>query len=263
MAKIGLNSFRYSVLTEGSDGTPSYAGAKTPAKAISCNVSITNNEAKLYADDVLAESDTSFQSGTCTIGIDDEDQTTMAEILGHTVSQGIMVRNSNDIAPYVGFGRIIKKMVGGVLKWKVEFLYKVKFAEPTQENATQGENLEFGTSTMEGQIATLADGRWSETKTFSTKTEALAFLEGLLGGSPSVTDYTVTYNVNGGTGTVPAVTVPDGTMIRLNDGSGITPPTNKVFDGWDTTSTSTHADLHDTYTVTSNVTLYAIYVSAE
>lgn len=182
MAKIGLNSFRYSVLTEGSDGTPSYAGAETPAKAISCNVSITNNEAKLYADDVLAESDTSFQSGTCTIGIDDEDQTTMATLLGHTVDTqtGVMVRNSNDTAPYVGFGRIIKKMVSGVIKWKVEFLYKVKFAEPTQENTTQGENLEFGTSTIEGQISTLADGRWSETKTFATKAEALTFLEGLM-----------------------------------------------------------------------------------
>lgn len=182
MAKIGLNSFRYSVLTEASDGTPSYAGAQTPAKAISCNVSITNNEAKLFADDVLAESDTSFQSGTCTIGIDDEDQATMAVLLGHTVDNqsGVMKRNSDDVAPYVGFGRIVKKMVGGVIKYKVEFLYKVKFAEPTQENTTQGENLEFGTSTLEGQITTLANGDWSETKTFNSKAEALTFLEGLM-----------------------------------------------------------------------------------
>jgi len=35
MAKIGLNSFRYSVLTEATDGTPSYDGANTPAKAVS------------------------------------------------------------------------------------------------------------------------------------------------------------------------------------------------------------------------------------
>ena len=55
MAKIGLKNFRYSVLTEASDGTPSYAGAKTPAKAVSCSVSISNNEAELYADDGLAE----------------------------------------------------------------------------------------------------------------------------------------------------------------------------------------------------------------
>lgn len=60
MAKIGLNNFRYAFLTEAQDGTPSYGGALTPAKAISCNVSVNNNDAKLYADDSLAESDTSL-----------------------------------------------------------------------------------------------------------------------------------------------------------------------------------------------------------
>lgn len=181
MAKIGLNSFRYGVLAEANDGTASYDGANTPARAISCTADITNNEAKLFADDVLAESDTSFQSGTVTIGIDDEDQATMATLLGHTVSQsGEMVRNASDTAPYVGFGRIVTKMVNGVYKYKVEFLCKVKFAEPSQENNTKGENLEFGTTTIEGQIATLANGDWSKTKTFDTKADALTYLEGLL-----------------------------------------------------------------------------------
>ena len=182
MAKIGLNSFRYSILTEAQDGTPSYNGAKTPAKAISCSVEISNNEAVLYADDGVAESDTSFQSGSATIGIDDEDQTTMAELLGHTIDEqtGVMTRNANDVAPYVGFGRIIVKMVNNVRKYKVEFLYKVKFAEPSQDDQTKGETLEFTTSEMEGTVATLADGRWSETKTFDTRAEALTFLEGLM-----------------------------------------------------------------------------------
>lgn len=71
MAKIGLNNFRYGLLTENPDGTASYGGAHKPAKAASCSVSITSNSATLYADDVLAESDTSFQSGTVTIGLDD------------------------------------------------------------------------------------------------------------------------------------------------------------------------------------------------
>ena len=111
MAKIGLNNFRYAVLTEASDGTPSYDGAKTPAKAISCSVSITSNSQSLYADDAIAETDTSFQSGTVSIGIDDEDQATLATLLGHTVeSGGNMVRNANDVAPYVGFGRIIQRV---------------------------------------------------------------------------------------------------------------------------------------------------------
>ena len=264
MAKIGLNNFRYGILTEAQDGTPSYGGAKKPAKAISCSVSITNNDVKLYADDALAESDTSFQSGTVTIGIDDEDQATMADLLGHQVDgDGVMVRNANDTAPYVGLGRVVVKMVGGAYRYKVEFLSKVKFGEPSQDDNTKGENVEFATSEIEGTISTLADGEWSQTKTFTEKAEAIAFLEGLLGGADTATTKTVTYDVttNGGTGTVSAVTVPQGTMIRLDNGSGITPPSGKVFAGWDTTSSATTPDLTGSYTVNDNVTLYAIYVT--
>lgn len=181
MAKIGLNNFRYSKLTEAQDGTPSYDGAKKPAKAISCTVDITSNEAKLYADDALAESDTSFNGGTITAGIDDEDTETMAALLGHTVDeQGEMIRNANDTAPYVGWGRIIVKMINNVHKYKVEFLYKVKFSEPNQSDNTKGESLEFATSELSGTVAALANGEWSKTKTFDTHAEALTYLEGLM-----------------------------------------------------------------------------------
>lgn len=180
MAKIGLDNFRYSPLTEAADGTPTYAGAKKPAKAISCNVSITNNDAKLYADNAVAEADTSFASGTVTADIDDEDLATMAELLGHTITSGELVRSSNDVAPYVGWGRIITKMIGGVLKYKVEFLYKVKFSEPSQEDQTRGENVDFATSELEGIVATLANGKWSVAEVFDTHAEALTYLEGLM-----------------------------------------------------------------------------------
>lgn len=181
MAKIGLNSFRYSVLaSEANDGTPTYSGAETPAKAISCNVSISNNDVKLYADDAVAESDTSFQSGTVEIGIDDEDLETMATLLGHTYSEGEMKRSSLDVAPYVGLGRIVVKMVGGVYKYKVEFIYKVKFSEPSEENSTKGESIEFGTSTLSGTIVCLKNGDWSIAKTFDSQSAALTYLESLM-----------------------------------------------------------------------------------
>lgn len=112
MAKIGLNNFRYSKLTESAEGTTAtYDGAKKPAKAISCKVDISSNDASLYADDALAESDTSFQSGTVTIGIDNDDVQTMADLLGHKVSDDPkeLTRSANDVAPYVGFGRIVTK----------------------------------------------------------------------------------------------------------------------------------------------------------
>ena len=177
MAKIGLNNFRYSVLTEAANGTPSYAGAIKPAKAVSCSVSINNNDAKLYADDALAESDTSFSNGSVTMGIDEDDITTMAALLGHTVSNGEIVRNAEDVAPYVGLGRIVTKMVNGSYKYKVEILYKVKFSEPSQENNTKGETIEFATTEIEGTVNALANGDWSKAKQFDSKDAAISYLE--------------------------------------------------------------------------------------
>ena len=182
MAKIGLNNFRFGILTEAADGTATYGAATKPAKAVSCNVSITNNSAMLFADDGLAESDTSFQSGTVTIGIDNDDLATIATLLGHTYSASTgIVRSSEDIAPYVGLGRVITRMINGAKSYKVEFLYKVKFGEASQENTTHGESTEFGTYEFEGTVMTLADGTWSTAQVFDDKDDAIEYLESLFG----------------------------------------------------------------------------------
>lgn len=185
MAKIGVQNFLFGVLTEASDGTPTYGAGTKPGKAVSCNVSISSNDAKLYADDGLAESDTSFQSGTVSMEVDNADLTTQSTLLGHTLTNDEMVRNANDVAPYVGLGRIVTKMVAGAYKYKVEFLNKVKFSEPNQENTTKGESVEFGTTTLEGIVSTLANGNWSKTQTFDTLAEAQTYLNGLFGTTPS------------------------------------------------------------------------------
>lgn len=257
MAKIGLKNFLFGILTEQNDGSATYGVAVKPAKAISCSVSVSNNDAKLYADDALAESDTTFQSGTVTLGIDDEDDIVLATLLGHTISGGEMVRNAYDIAPYVGLGRILTKLVNGQYKYKVEFLNKVKFAEPSQENNTKGESVEFGTSEIEGQVAALANGDWSISKTFDTMSAAQSYLESLFG---SATPATVAFNNNGGTGSYDSVSTYVGAVIPVPDGSALTAPAGYHFIGWDTTSSSTTADVQGTFKVdAASVTLYAIY----
>ena len=184
MAKIGVQNFLYGILTE-TNSTATYGAGLKPGKAVSCNVNISSNDAKLYADDGLAESDTSFQSGTVSIVLDNADVTTQATLLGHTLTGDVMTRNANDVAPYVALGRIVTKMVAGTYKYKVEFLCKVKFKEPNQENTTKGESVEFGTTTLEGIVSTLANGDWSKTETFDSLASAQTYLESLFGTTPS------------------------------------------------------------------------------
>ena len=170
MANIGLTNIWYSLLTEAADGSPLYNGAKQLGKAVSCSTSITNNEAKLYGDDTLAESDTSFSNGTITLGVTDDDDTVFSELLGHTIINGAVIKAATDAAPYVGVGRIVTKMVSGVYKYKVEFLYKVKFSEPSRDENTKGESIEFSTPSIEGIIAALDDANntWNISKHTTT-----------------------------------------------------------------------------------------------
>ena len=258
MAKIGLTNFRYGILTEGPDGTPTYAGVKKPGKAISCNVELSNNDAKLYAEDALAESDTSFQSGTITMGIDEDDSKTMAELLGHTISEdGQIIRNVNDAAPYVGLGRIVTKMFEGKYKYKVEFLYKVKFQEPSQENTTKGESIEFATTEIEGMVSALKNGNWSDTKTFDDKALAIAWLEGCLGRR-----YEIQYDLNGGAGDVPqGVEGLAGRVFELFDGNGLVGPEGRTrFLGW---ALSAAGQIIDQYIPMGSTILYAIWGEPE
>lgn len=262
MAKIGLKYFRYSILTEGSDGAPSYDGAKTPGRAVSCNVSITNNSATLYADDVLAESDTTFSSGTVTMEIDEDDLETMATLLGHQITeQGEITRTNVDVAPYVGLGRIVVKQVNNVRKYKVEFLYKVKFSEPSQEDSTKQDQVEFKTTSIEGMVSSLKNGKWSVAQTFDSEAEAVTYLEGLMA-APTV-NVTLTYHANGGTGSIAPQTVAARSSVTLNDGSSLTPPAGKVFAGWATTQSATEPNATSPYTVTEDTTLYAVWTNSQ
>ena len=191
MAQIGLTNIWYGLLTEAEDGTPSYGGAKSFGKAVSAKVDVSTNDATLYADDTLAESDSSFQSAKVTLGVADDDMTIFAEILGHKVAEegGEMVRNADDAAPWIGLGRVITKVTNGKRQYKGEFLYKVKFGEPSQEDETKGDSVDFSTPEIEGTAAALANGDWAAAQTFDTKDAAVSWVKGKLtakaAGAPS------------------------------------------------------------------------------
>lgn len=191
MAKIGLNNLKWGVLSEVGD-TVTYGAMQSLGKAVSANVSITSNSAVLYADDAIAETDNTFSAGTITLTVDDDGDTVFAPLLGHEIDSdsGVMIRNKNDVAPYVGVGRIINKLKNGARLFKVEFLSKVKFSEPSQESNTHGETTEFGTPQIEGTIATLNSGEWSKTKTFTSHADALAYLTSCFGQTVAADTFT-------------------------------------------------------------------------
>ena len=87
------------------------------------------------------------------------------------------------------------------------------------------------------------------------KTAAKNFIDVLVGGG---TRYTVTFNANGGSGTVQPMSANSGSCITLPNGIVLS-RTGYTFGGWNTNSagTGTTYNAGASYTVTGNVTLYA------
>ena len=184
MAKIGL---KYPVWRS---TTTSECGVI--AKAIQADIAISVNDVKLYADDAIAESDKSFQSGTLTLGVDDLSDAVQTAFLGHTVNEGEITASGTDQNPYVGIGFYGVKVVGGVRKFRAIWLPKVQFAEPADTNATKGDTVAFATPVLEGTIMLDENGDWKKEKTFNSEAEAIAYLQAKSGVKPQCTKPTAT-----------------------------------------------------------------------
>lgn len=206
MAKIGLKYPVYALATE-AGGAISYASGAVIAKAITANVSIETNDVKLYADDVIAETDHSFASGTISLSVDDLTDAVKVALLGYAegavadavigsknLSAGAATTPSN-----VGVGFYGKRVHGGVNSWRAIWLKKVQFAEPADEFATKGENTEFGTPTIEGTIMMAADDLWKEEATYSTEAGAIAWLNAKAGISSDVSNNITALTMSNGT----------------------------------------------------------------
>lgn len=179
MAKIGLAGFRYAKLDTEDPAT--YDTPVVVGKAVSAKAAIESNSAELYADNALAESDSTFSKGTLTLEVASLPKAVIAELLGHTLAGTAIVRRDNDIAPYVGVGRVITELVNGAYVYTAEFLSKVKFAEPESDEKTKGASVDFATSSIEGTISALPNHEWSKSDSFASAELAAAFLDDCFG----------------------------------------------------------------------------------
>jgi hypothetical protein len=171
MAKIGL---KY----------PVYKGAVNYGvigKAVQADVSIELNDAELYADDGLAESDKSFKKGTITLGLDELSDLIQQEFLGHAIASSEMTALGTDAAPYIGVGFYGVKLVSGVKKYRAIWFPRVQFSEPADSNATKADGVSFGTPSIEGKIFADASLVWKKEKTFALEADAIAYLNALAG----------------------------------------------------------------------------------
>ena len=147
MALIGLDSLHYVVMDDETLETYSSSVKKIPG-IIEANIEPTVNTASLYADDGLHETATSLGEITVSLNVAQFPTEVVSELLGHEVdAQGVLVKTSEDVAPYVAIGFRSRKSNG---EYRYKWLFKGKFGLPKEGHKTLEENISYQTETIEG-----------------------------------------------------------------------------------------------------------------
>jgi phi13 family phage major tail protein len=180
MAYIGLSNPYMAELVD--EATKKYKGGFACGKAITVNITPNYNEAKLYANNSLAENEKEFRDGTITLGTDRLPAEANSTCFGHEVSDDgkHVVYKTSDKANNVGVGFYVDRVIDGVKEYEASIVFKTKFSEAANDYQTKGDTIEFKTPSIEGTIAALSTGEWKETKVFDTAEAADTWLREIL-----------------------------------------------------------------------------------
>ena len=190
MANIGLRNARYNLIDTTTKKYKTLRNNIVPilGRMIDAKLSEERGEASLYADDMLAEYESTFTGAKLNLTLDNVDDKTYSEIKGCVITEeGEITENQDDTAPEIGYGHIITKIVNGVRQYKVEFLARIKINSITADAKTKGESIEFNTVSIEAKVMPLTEeingmkvGDWKRSQSFKTLEEAQTYLDKLL-----------------------------------------------------------------------------------
>ena len=183
--KVGLKHFLVANYAE-SGSTVTYSDGKDMAEIVKADVSITPYEASFYSNNRMSDKITEFKEGSLSVEIDNLELEDTGTLLGHTYtpatgdSPAKLVYGDADVAPFVGVGFVTTKRKTGTMKYLGIVYTKVKFAEPSDNISTKGENLTLSAEAISGAIMKDAAGKWKEVTEHNTEAEALEAVKAYL-----------------------------------------------------------------------------------
>ena len=124
---------------------------------------------KDFADNETWIEDNFVIDGTLTLGLADEDLQTESELLGYGYEEGELQVKADAEAPFFGIGQIVEtKTKGGKVKYKVEFIRKIKFKPFESNSETRKDSISYSGPTLEGTVYIPTDGIYQKKKEFDT-----------------------------------------------------------------------------------------------
>lgn len=187
MASIGLKYPVFAPLDgEIVEGTrPEYGTGFVVGKAIKADVTINYAEATLYADDILAESDSSFQNGTIDVGVDEITHDIHSKLFGSKIVEvegtSELHAGAKNVSPHGGFGYYKTKVINKKTKYLAKWFLDVQFKPGNDSSETKGDSTSFVTPEFSGTIFCipgLEEDTYVEEAFFDTEADAKAWLKG-------------------------------------------------------------------------------------
>ena len=157
-------SMPFVALYSAENGTVTYSGGIPLARGVDVSLDIEGaSDNDFYADNVKAESDTqTFTSGTVSLTVDGLKDAARKLIMGVTATRSVTVGtdgtvvfeqyDNTQVVPYVGIGFVVRYMENGVTTYAPIILTKCKFSPEGLEAATQEDDIDFQTTSLEAEI---------------------------------------------------------------------------------------------------------------
>lgn len=164
MAQVGLRNFHYALMTTEDTATtaPVYGTPKKVVGINSIDINPTINKATLYGDDQALATASSLGEIEVTLDIAELPLVDQAALLGHTITDGVMISKGSDSAPYVAIMFESEKHNGETRYVK---LLKGKFSESQETTNTRGDSIEFQIPQITASfVARQNDGAWKHTR---------------------------------------------------------------------------------------------------
>ncbi|SKA89706.1 phage major tail protein, phi13 family [Clostridium sp. USBA 49] len=156
--KIGMKDLYYAKLTKDDKTGVTYETPELISGAISAKISPKSDTQTLYADDGAFETTSQLSEITVEIEMADLPLTAQSELLGHTLTEGVLEAKNTDVAPYVAIGFRALKSNG---KYRYYWLLKGKFEIPDDESQTKEDKAKFQTAKIKGTfVSRIYDGKW-------------------------------------------------------------------------------------------------------
>lgn len=183
MAFVGMKHPVWAPIREEIEGQPVvYDTGLVIGEAISADVTFTRSNNPLYADDKLSESDNSITGGTVSLTVNEIEDATLAKIMDMEVGADGEYEETSSPSPYGGLGYMRARRKKGKTTYTAMWLYKVQLGITSETATTKGEQIDYQTPTLEGNMmGVVNDGdmktKYRSRKTFETEAEAIAWLD--------------------------------------------------------------------------------------